>query len=208
MKQRLLITGFEPFGRETINPSWEAVKRLEDAIGDWKLKKLQVPTVFGAAAEVVLQAAEAYAPDVILSVGQAGGRCAVTPEWVALNLREASMADNVGYMPQEEPVVTGGPAAYFSTLPCRRMVEAVKACDIPCALSYTAGTYVCNDLFYTTMREVPPGWDSFMCLICPGRRVAVLPACPFLSLCRPFGPQWGHCRIHAGYNSKISTNFS
>ncbi len=149
MKQRLLITGFEPFGRETINPSWEAVKRLEDAIGDWKLKKLQVPTVFGAAAEVVLQAAEAYAPDVILSVGQAGGRCAVTPEWVALNLREASMADNVGYMPQEEPVVTGGPAAYFSTLPCRRMVEAVKACDIPCALSYTAGTYVCNDLFYT-----------------------------------------------------------
>ena len=149
MKQRLLITGFEPFGRETINPSWEAVKRLEDAIGDWKLKKLQVPTVFGAAAEVVLQAAEAYAPDVILSVGQAGGRCAVTPEWVALNLREASMADNVGYMPQEVPVVTGGPAAYFSTLPCRRMVEAVKACDIPCALSYTAGTYVCNDLFYT-----------------------------------------------------------
>lgn len=73
----------------------------------------------------------------------------MTPEWVALNLREASMADNVGYMPQEEPVVTGGPAAYFSTLPCRRMVEAVKACDIPCALSYTAGTYVCNDLFYT-----------------------------------------------------------
>ncbi len=138
MKQRLLITGFEPFGRETINPSWEAVNRLEDAIGDWKLKKLQVPTVFGAAAEVVLQAAEAYAPDVILSVGQAGGRCAVTPEWVALNLREASMADNVGYMPQD-----------FSTLPCRRMVEAVKACDIPCALSYTAGTYVCNDLFYT-----------------------------------------------------------
>ena len=68
MKQRLLITGFEPFGRETINPSWESVKRLEDAIGDWKLKKLQVPTVFGAAAEVVLQAAEAYAPDVILSV--------------------------------------------------------------------------------------------------------------------------------------------
>lgn len=149
MGQKLLITGFEPFGKDSVNPSWEAVHRLPDRVGGWELKKLQVPTVFGLAAETVLQTAQELCPDVILCVGQAGGRCSITPEYVAINLRDASMADNAGNIPREEPVAAGGPNAYFSTVPCRRMAEAVRDSGIPCGLSYSAGTYVCNDLFYT-----------------------------------------------------------
>ncbi len=149
MRQKLLITGFDPFGKETINPSWEAVSRLSDVIGDWELSKLKVPTEFGVAAEVVLKEAEAFMPDVIICVGQAGGRCAVMPEYVAINLRNASMADNRGNMPREESIRTDGPAAYFSTIPCSKIVDAVREAGIPGAISYSAGTYVCNDLFYS-----------------------------------------------------------
>lgn len=149
MGKRLLITGFEPFGKDIINPSWEAVRRLEDVIGEYALTRLQVPTVFGLGAERVLAAAQEIGPDVILCVGQAGGRNAVTPEVVAINLRDASLADNAGNKPQDEPVVSGGPAAYFASVPVRSIVNAVKGSGIPCALSYSAGAYVCNDLFYT-----------------------------------------------------------
>ncbi|MBR7136583.1 MAG: pyroglutamyl-peptidase I, partial [Clostridia bacterium] len=109
----LLITGFDPFGGESINPSWEAVARLPDRIGGWCVEKRQIPTQFGQAAETVLAAAAECAPDVILCVGQAGGRNSVTPEVVAINLREASIADNAGVLAQNEPVVPGAPAAYF-----------------------------------------------------------------------------------------------
>ncbi|MCM1188732.1 MAG: pyroglutamyl-peptidase I [bacterium] len=152
MEKRLLITGFEPFGGERVNPSWEAVSRMRDGIGEWKLKKLQVPTVFGVAAETVLQAAEEFEPDVILCIGQAGGRCLVTPEYVAVNLRDAAVADNAGNMPCEELVAADGPNAYFSTVPCRKIAEAVRSRGIASGVSYSAGVYVCNDLFYTLCR--------------------------------------------------------
>ena len=144
--KKLLITGFDPFGGADRNPSREAVMALPDVIGDYTLIKLEIPTVFGLAAETVLRAAEALCPDVILCVGQAGGRAAITPEVVAINLREARIPDNHGNQPQNLPVIEGGPAAYFSTLPVRHMVEAVKEEGIPCALSYSAGVFVCNDL--------------------------------------------------------------
>jgi pyroglutamyl-peptidase len=134
--KKLLITGFDPFGGADRNPSREAVMALPDVIGDYTLFKLEIPTVFGLAAETVLQAAEALCPDVILCVGQAGGRAAITPEVVAINLREASIPDNLGYTPQNQPVVAHAPAAYFSTLPVRAMAEGVKAAGIPCSLSY------------------------------------------------------------------------
>lgn len=149
MRKKLLITGFEPFGKDVINPSWEAVARMEDIIGDYGLTKLRVPVIFGTAAEKVLEAAGELAPEVILCVGQAGGRKAVTPERVAINLRDASMKDNAGNQPVDEPVVPEGPTAYFASVPVRKMVEAVKENGIPCDLSCSAGTYVCNDLFYT-----------------------------------------------------------
>lgn len=149
MKKKLLITGFEPFGKDTINPSWEAVSRLEDTIGDYELTKLLVPVLFGTAAEQVLETAGKCKPDAILCVGQAGGRKAVTPEMVAINLRDASMADNAGNTPRDQPVVPGGPAAYFASVPVRKMVDAMKEDGISGAISYSAGAYVCNDLFYT-----------------------------------------------------------
>ena len=149
MKKKILITGFEPFGKDQVNPSWEAVSRLEDIIGDYELTKLRLPVVFGIAAEQVLAAAKVLAPDAILCIGQAGRRKAVTPERVAINLRDASMKDNAGNQPMDEPVVPEGPTAYFASVPVRKMVNAVKGNNIPCEFSYSAGTYVCNDLFYT-----------------------------------------------------------
>lgn len=153
MKQKLLITGFEPFGKDTINASWEAVSRLSDEVGGYELMKLQIPTVFGLAAETVLGAAKEFGPDVILCIGQAAKRDSVTPEVAALNLRDASIADNAGNAPQDVPVIQGGENAYFSSVPCRAIVDAVKAEGIPCVLSYSAGVYVCNDLFYTLLHH-------------------------------------------------------
>jgi pyroglutamyl-peptidase len=147
----MLITGFEPFGGETVNPSWEAVARLPEEIGQYRLTKLRIPVVFGKAAEFILQSAADLDPDVILSIGQAGGRGAVTPELVGINLRHASIPDNNGCSPKDEPITEAGNAAYFSTLPVRQMAEAVVRCGIPSAVSYSAGAYVCNDVLYTLL---------------------------------------------------------
>lgn len=148
MGKKILITGFEPFGQDTVNASWEAVSRLEDRIDGRAVTKLLVPTVFGVAAEKVLESARELQPDAILCVGQAGGRAMVTPEMVAINLRDASLEDNAGRKPWDEPAAPGGPAAYFASIPVRKIVDAVKEAGIPCKLSYSAGAYVCNDLFY------------------------------------------------------------
>ena len=107
--------------------------------------------VFGEAAEQVIRAAEELHPDVILCVGQAGGRDAITPELVGINLRHASIPDNAGNQPKDEPIIPGGDCAYFSTLPVRRMAEAVSAAGVQAQVSYSAGTYVCNDLLYTLL---------------------------------------------------------
>ena len=153
MLKKLLITGFDPFGGATVNPAREAVMALPDTVGDWSLTKLEIPTVFGLAAETVLGAAQSLRPDVILCVGQAGGRKAITPEVVAINLREASIPDNGGHQPLNTPVIPNAPAAYFSTLPVRDMVEGIKAAGVPAALSYSAGVFVCNDLLYTLLHH-------------------------------------------------------
>ena len=151
--KKLLITGFDPFGGQRINPSWEAVKRLPEVIGDYEIVMLQLPTVFGKAAEMLLDAADDLRPDAILSVGQAGGRRGVTPEVVGINLREASIPDNAGQQPVNVPVAEGGPAAYFATVPVRDMVDAIRAAGIPASLSYSAGAFVCNDVLYTVLHH-------------------------------------------------------
>ena len=151
--KKLLITGFDPFGGESVNPSWEAVRQLPDQIGNYELTKLRIPTVFGRAFEELLTAAEALQPDAVISVGQAGGRDSVTPEVVAINLREAGICDNAGNQPVNVPVVPGGPAAYFATIPVRDMVRAVKDAGIPCKLSYSAGAFVCNDVLYSMLHH-------------------------------------------------------
>ncbi len=147
-EKRLLITGFDPFGGASINSSWEAVRRLPDQIGAYRLHKLQIPTVFGLAARRVLEAAGEVRPQVILCIGQAGGRTAVTPERVAINLCDAAIPDNGGFQPREMPILPEGPAAYFSTVPVTAMAGAICAAGLPGAVSNTAGTFVCNDTLY------------------------------------------------------------
>ena len=162
--KRLLITGFEPFGGEVINPSWEAVSRLSDEIGEYSVTKLLVPVVFGKAAECVVKVADEISPDVIIAVGQAGGRAGITPEMVAINLRYAKMPDNEGNQPMDEPVVSGGKNAYFSTLPVRKMAEAIANAGISSQVSYSAGAYVCNDLLYSLLARYD-GTDKGICFI-------------------------------------------
>lgn len=149
--KKLLITGFEPFGGESINPSWEAVKRLPDEIKDYSLSKMQIPVSFKESAKRVIKAAEDISADVILCIGQAGGRDNITPELVGINLRHSTAADNNGYQPKDEPIIPGGQAAFFSTLPVRKMSEAINALGIPAKVSYSAGAYVCNDVIYTLL---------------------------------------------------------
>ena len=151
--KHLLITGFDPFGGETVNPSWEAVRRLPDAVGNYRLTKLQIPTVFALAAETVLAAAAADAPDVILCVGQAGGRDAVTPERVAINMASARFADNAGNQPVETPILPGAPDGIFATVPVAAMADAITAAGFPGKVSNTAGTFVCNDTLYRLLHH-------------------------------------------------------
>ena len=158
MKQ-LLITGFDPFGGESVNPAWEAVKSLPDEIGTWTLTKLQIPTIFGEAANTVLKTVDAMptAPDVILCIGQAGGRAAVTPEFVAINYRRASIADNAGTLISESPILADAPAAYFATVPVQRMTAAITDAGIRAQTSYSAGTFVCNDVLYLLLHRFSSG---------------------------------------------------
>ena len=145
--KHLLITGFDPFGGASVNPSWEAVSRLPDTVGDYRLTKLQIPTIFGVAAQTVLAAA-ADAPDVILCVGQAGGRDAVTPERIAVNMASAKIPDNAGNQPVEMPILPGAPDGIFATVPVAAMADAITAAGLPGKISNTAGTFVCNDTLY------------------------------------------------------------
>ncbi len=151
--KNILVTGFDPFGGESINPSWEAVRRLPDEIKGVKIEKLEIPTVYAKAAEKVIACAEGMNPDAIICVGQAGGRAAVTPEVVAINLCEGAIADNEGNKYCGTPVIVGAPAAYFATLPVRDIVAAIKEQNIPAALSYSAGAFVCNDTLFRLLHH-------------------------------------------------------
>ncbi len=151
--KKILISGFDPFGGEKINPSYEAVKLLPDIIGEYELTKIELPTVFGRAAEIMTAKIEEIRPDAVICVGQAGGRRGITPEVIGINLREASIADNAGAQPQNEPVRVGAPDGIFSTLPVREMVEAIKAEGLPASLSFSAGAFVCNDLLYSLLYQ-------------------------------------------------------
>lgn len=153
MGKKLLITGFDPFGGETVNPAWEAVKKLPDRITDYTLYKLEIPTVFGLAAETVLAKAAQTQPDVILCIGQAGGRAAVTPERIAVNIRDARIPDNAGNQPGGEQIAPDGPAAYFATVPVKEMATAIENAGIAATVSNSAGAFVCNDTLYSLLHH-------------------------------------------------------
>lgn len=147
---KLLLTAFDPFGGESINPALEAVKLVE-TVPEVDIIKLEVPTVFGEAENRVIAAIAEYGPDAVLCVGQAGGRSALTPERIAINVDDARIPDNAGNQPVDVPVVKDGPAAYFSTLPIKAMVASIREAGLPGEVSNTAGTFVCNHLMYSVL---------------------------------------------------------
>ena len=170
---KLLLTAFEPFGGADMNPAQEAVRLVPERIGDVDIVKMDVPVVFGRAIDAVAAAVEREKPDAVLCIGQAGGRAALTPERVAINVDDASIPDNAGAQPIDRPIVPGGPAAYFSTLPVKAMVAAIRQAGLPASLSNTAGTFVCNHLMYGVLH--------LLATRCPGVRGGFMHV--------PFAPQ-------------------
>lgn len=148
---KVLLTGFEPFGGESINPSWEMLKAVQAPAG-MQLEKMLLPVSFRKAPALIEEKIKSLRPDVVLSLGQAGGREGISLERLAVNLADARIADNDGFQPRDEALQAAGPAAYFSTLPLRRMEKALQEAGLPAGLSNTAGLYVCNAVFYTAAR--------------------------------------------------------
>jgi len=145
---KILVTGFDPFGGEKINPALEAVKLLPEDIDGHEIDKLEIPTVFHKSKEVVLKQLNQNEYDIVLAIGQAGGRFELTPERVGINIDDARIPDNEGNQPIDERIQSTGAPAYFSNLPVKRMTEAMKKQGVPARLSNTAGTFVCNHILY------------------------------------------------------------
>ncbi len=148
---KCMITGFEPFGNETINPSWEAVQALPDEIEGIEVIKCCLPTTFYRSKEVLYAKLKEVQPDLVICVGQAGGRDTISIEKVAINYMDARIADNSGNQPVDVCICEEGPDAYFTTLPLRKMVSHLRACEIPATISYSAGTFVCNYIMYAAL---------------------------------------------------------
>ena len=149
MAAPILVTGFAPFGGESVNPSWRAALRLADwAVAGRVVAARELPCAFGDAITALEEAIVDLRPEAVIAVGQAGGRADFSVERVAVNLDDAEKPDNEGRQPKDAPVIAGGPAAYFSSLPVRAIVEALRQAGLPASISNTAGGFVCNHLFY------------------------------------------------------------
>lgn len=145
---KILVTGFDPFGGEPVNPALEAVKKLPDNITGAEIIKIEIPTVRIKSLEKIEKAVEEHNPDVILSIGQAGGRFDITVERIGINIDDFRIPDNEGNQVIDEPVFVDGESAYFSNLPVKAIVENIRNHKIPASVSNTAGTFVCNHVLY------------------------------------------------------------
>ena len=155
LMQTILLTGFEPFNGEVINPAWEAVQALAHWQGpDFRVEVRQLPCAFGLACEAIEMAIAQCMPSIVIAVGQAGGRAEISLERVAINIDDARIADNCRQQPIDVPVVAGAPAAYFATLPIKAIVFGLREGGIPAVVSQSAGTFVCNHLFYGLMHHL------------------------------------------------------
>ena len=163
---KVLVTGFDPFGGEKLNPALEAIKSLPSEIQGVEVRWLEVPTVFYKSAKILEEEIRIYQPDIVLCIGQAGGRKGLTPERVAINQDDARIPDNEGNQPIDLPIQLDGPPAYFSSLPIKAMVQAIKEEGLPASVSNTAGTFVCNHLMYQVLylveKEFPTIKAGFM----------------------------------------------
>jgi pyroglutamyl-peptidase len=184
----VLLTGFEPFDKDVINPSWEAVRAMDG----WRFNGAvvharRVSCVFGASLRELDAAIDELQPQLVLAVGQAGGRSEITPERIAINVDDGRICDNAGCQPIDDPVVAGAPAAYFSSLPIKAIVRDLRAGGIPASVSNTAGTFVCNHLFFGLMhriatRPVPGIRGGFIHIPYLPEQVARLPGLPSMAL--------------------------
>jgi len=183
---RVLVTGFDPFGGESVNPAWEAVRRLPDVVAGAEVIKLETPTVFDKSLGVLRTAMDAVRPDLVLGVGQAGGRTGLAVERVAINVNDARLEDNAGNQPVDMPVIEGGPAAYFATLPIKPMVAAIREANLPASVSNSAGTFVCNHLMYGILhflaQDHPGARGGFIHVPYVPEQVVEKPAKPSMAL--------------------------
>ena len=147
---KIIVTGFDPFGGEKINPSIECVKALPEIEGV-ELIRLELPTVFKESAKRLNEVINDVKPDAVLSVGQAGGRAGITMERIAINVDDARIPDNISQQPIDEAIQSEGEAAYFSTLPIKRIVKAIREAGISAEVSNSAGTFVCNHIMYQSL---------------------------------------------------------
>lgn len=156
----VLLTGFDPFGGDAVNPSWLAVQALQGTtVAGHRIVAAQLPTVFGQSLQALRASLRQHRPTLVLCTGQAGGRGAISLERVAINVNDARIRDNAGAQPVDTPVIEGGPAAYFTGLPIKAMLRALLAAGINAEVSQTAGTFVCNHTFYGLMHELAaPEW--------------------------------------------------
>ena len=189
MIKSILVTAFEPFGGDALNPTELILSALPDTVDGARLLKQLLPVEFSAAGDIAVERILREKLAAVILMGQAGGRDSVTPERVAINIMDAYSPDNAGFMPQDAPAVPSGPSAYFSTLPIKRIVEAINAVGVPAKVSNSAGTYVCNCLMYRVLHalaengvDIPAGFIHFPFIeeqvkLVPGREQA-----PFITL--------------------------
>ena len=151
---KILLTAFEPFGKDEKNAAQEVMALVRDEIAGAKIVKRTLPVVFGKSVGTALSFILREKPDAVLSLGQAGGRAELTPERIAMNLDDARIPDNEGNQPADQPIAPDGPAAYFSTLPVKAMADAILRAGVPASVSNSAGTYVCNHLMYGVLHAL------------------------------------------------------
>lgn len=200
MNRTILLAGFEPFGGEAINPAWEAVKTLNgvEVSSGCHVVATLLPCVFDMAPVVLIEATRAVQPDIVIVVGQAGGRSDISLERVAINIDDARIEDNAGRKPVDTAVDSDGPAAYFSTLPIKAMMLALRDQGIPASISNTAGTFVCNHVFYGLMhslRERPEVRAGFI----------HIPYLPLQAVHHPGAPSMSHEQVAAALEIAIQT---
>jgi pyroglutamyl-peptidase len=183
--QTILLTGFEPFGEDRINPSWEVAKALDgERIADARIAAARLPCVFGAALRSMDQLLERHRPSLVLALGLASGSSALAVERVAINLDDARIPDNAGAQPIDQPVVAGAPAACFSSLPIKAMVAAMRDAGYPASVSQSAGSFVCNHVFFGLLHRLnaSPVRGGFMHLPCLPIQVVAQPGQPSMAL--------------------------
>lgn len=195
---KLLLTAFDPFGGESINPALEAVKLVADQVGDVQVVKQEIPTVFGKSVAVAAAAIERERPDAVLCIGQAGGRFDLTPERVAINQDDARIPDNEGNQPIDSVIFEDGAPAYFATLPIKAMVKGIREAGIPASVSNSAGTFVCNHLMYGVLYTLAKSY--------PGVRGGFMhvPFIPGQVLAKPNTPSMALADIARGIEAAIA----